>query len=75
MNTAMHKNVKICTLQFISFESALNTLLFPAVLKNETNLCKNILNVHWSVMRGKTIYTKIYIKCPNAFLSVMRGTT
>ncbi len=25
---------------------------------------QNILNVHWSVMRGKTIYTKIYIKCP-----------
>ena len=35
MNTAMHKNVIICTLIFqsISFESALNTLLFPAVLK------------------------------------------
>ena len=55
------KNVIICTLIFqsISFESALNTLLFPAVLKmRQTYEKKNILNVHWSVMRGKTIYTK-----------------
>jgi len=48
MNTAMHKNVIICNLilQSISFENALS---------------KNILNVHWSVMRGKTnLYKDLY---------------
>ena len=61
MNTAMHKNAIICTLIFqsISFESALNTLLFPAALKMRQTYEKKIYRmIHWSVMRGKTIYTK-----------------
>ena len=42
MNTAMHKNVIICNLilQSISFENALNTFLFLAVLKMKQTYAK-----------------------------------